>query len=114
LAFLRFGGYIRGARSAVPKIHVVDKNVTVEGKPGEPILFVLWDNQVSITSICGGNCSCGTCNIEVLEGMEHINPRTECEQYILSRIRRRGDNVRLSCQCVPTGDVAIRIVPEGF
>lgn len=94
------------------KIVVVDKGVEVEAPPGEPILFVMWDNGVSITSICGGNCSCGTCNIEVLEGMENINPRTDCEQHILARIKRQGPNVRLACQSVPSGDVAIRIVPE--
>ncbi len=93
------------------RITVVDKGVTIEGKPGEPILFVMWENRVSITCICGGNCSCGTCNIEVLEGAENLNPRTECEEWILSRIRRKGDNVRLACQSVPTGDVVVRVVP---
>lgn len=101
-----------GLRCGLAKIHVVDKDITVEGKPGDPILFVMWDNRVSITCICGGNCSCGTCNIEVLEGMENLNPRTECEHKILSRIKRQGSNVRLACQSVPTGDVVIRIVPE--
>ena len=94
------------------KIRVIDKDVEVEGKPGDPILFTLWDHAVTITSVCGGHCSCGTCNIEVLEGMENLNPRTDCEQKILSRIKRQGPNVRLGCQSIPTGEVAIRIVPE--
>jgi ferredoxin len=96
----------------VPKIHVVDKDVVVECKLGEPILFALWDAGVNITSICGGNCSCGTCNIEVLEGMEHINPMADDEKHVLSRIRRKGPNVRLACQSIPEEDVKIRIVPE--
>lgn len=94
------------------RILVVDRDVDIPATPGDPILFCLFDNRVNITSVCGGNCSCGTCNIEVLEGMEHINPKTDCEQFVLSRIKRQGPNVRLACQCIPTGDVAIRIVPE--
>lgn len=94
------------------KIRVVDKDVEVETQGDDPILFVLWDNQVNITSVCGGNCSCGTCNIEVLEGMENLSPKSECEERILPRIKRQGPNVRLACQSVPSGDVTIRIVPE--
>jgi ferredoxin len=96
----------------VPKIRVVDKDVEVECKPGDPILFALWDAGVTITSICGGNCSCGTCNIEVLEGTEHVNERTDCEQRILPRIKRQGPLVRLACQCIPAADVVIRIIPD--
>lgn len=96
----------------MPDIHVVDKDVTVNAPTGERILFALWDNQVSITSICGGNCSCGACNIEVLEGMENLNPKSAEEARVLSRIKRQGPNVRLACQCIPTGEVKIRIVPE--
>lgn len=96
----------------MPEIHVVDKDVTVNAQAGEQILFALWDNRVSITSICGGNCSCGACNIEVLQGMENLNAKTECEKKVLSKIKRQGENVRLACQCIPTGEVTIRIVPE--
>ena len=96
----------------MPMIHVVDKDVSINATPGEPILFVLWDNHVNITSICGGNCSCGACNIEVLEGMENLPPKSDEELRVLSRIKRQGPNVRLACQSIPTGDVTIRIVPE--
>ncbi|MCB9933209.1 MAG: (2Fe-2S)-binding protein [Planctomycetes bacterium] len=93
-------------------IYVLDKDIEVPTHGADPILFVLWDNRVTITSICGGNCSCGACNIEVLEGMENLNPPSDEEKRVLSRIKRQGPNVRLACQCVPNGDVAIRIVPE--
>jgi ferredoxin len=96
----------------MPTIRVVDKDVEVPTQGADPILFVLLDNRVTITSICGGNMSCGTCNIEVVEGMENLNPPSDDEQRVLSRIKRQGPNVRLACQCVPTGDVAIQIVPD--
>lgn len=95
-------------------MRVVDKNVVVDCPPGEPILFALLDRGVPITSICGGNCSCGTCNIEVLEGMENLPPVHAGEAFILARIKRKGPGVRLACQCLPSGDVAIRIVPENL
>jgi ferredoxin len=93
-------------------ILVVDKGVEVPSQGDDPILFVLWDNHVNITSICGGNCSCGACNIEVLEGMENLNPVSDEEARVLSKIKRQGPNVRLACQSVPHGDVVILIVPE--
>jgi ferredoxin len=96
----------------VSKIYVVDKDVTVVCQPGDPILFALWDAGVTITSICGGNASCGTCNVEILEGMENISPKADAEERVLSRIKRQGPAVRLACQSVPNGDVSIRIVPE--
>ena len=49
---------------------------------------------------------------KVLEGMENLPPKNDTEERILPRIKRQGPNVRLACQCVPSGDVAIRIVPE--
>lgn len=97
---------------AMPTIRVVDRDVEVPTQGADPILFVLLDNRVTITSICGGNMSCGTCNVEVVEGMENLNPPSDDEARVLERIKRQGPNVRLACQCVPRGDVAIRIVPE--
>ena len=91
---------------------MIDIGVIVDCPPGEPILFALLDRGVSITSICGGNCSCGTCNVEVLAGMENLPPIHAGEAFILSRIKRKGPNVRLACQSIPTGDVTIRIKPD--
>jgi ferredoxin len=96
----------------MPMIHVIDKDVSINAPAGEPILFVLWDNQVNITSICGGNCSCGACNIEVVEGMENLPAISDDEANVLARIKRKGPNVRLACQSIPTGDVTIRVVPK--
>lgn len=96
---------------AVPIIRVVDKGLEVDCPPGDPILFALLDRGVNITNVCGGNCSCGTCNIEVLEGMENLPAIGPDEARVLSAIKRKGPNVRLSCQSRPTGDVTIRIRP---
>lgn len=94
-----------------PIIRVEDKGIEVDCAPGDPILFALLDRGVSITSVCGGNCSCGTCNIEVLEGMENLPAIGPDEARVLAAIKRKGPNVRLSCQSRPTGDVTIRIRP---
>jgi len=95
----------------MPVIRIVDKGIEVDCAPGDPILFALLDRGVNITSVCGGNCSCGTCNIEVLEGMENLPPIAADEARVLSKIKRQGPNIRLSCQSRPSGDVTIRIRP---
>lgn len=98
----------------LPVIRIVDKGLEIICPPGDPILFALLDRGVSITNICGGNCSCGTCNIEVLEGLENIPAIEPPEAFVLSKIKRKGPNVRLACQSKPTGDVTIRITPHAI
>jgi ferredoxin len=98
--------------TGMPNVRIVDRDQEIFAPPGEPVLFAMWEARVNIMSVCGGNCSCGTCNVEVVEGHEHLDPPHEGEQYVLSRIKRQGPNVRLSCQLMPRGDIAIRIRPE--
>jgi ferredoxin len=100
--------------SELPVIRIEDSGLEIDCPRGDPILFALLDRGVPITSICGGNCSCGTCSIEVLEGMEHLPTVNAGEAFILARIKRKGPGVRLACQSIPTGDVTIRIKPELF
>lgn len=95
----------------MPIIRVVDYGIEVDCAPDDPVLFALLDRGVHITSVCGGNCSCGTCNIEVLEGMENLPAIGPDEARVLGKIKRQGPNIRLSCQSRPTGDVTIRIRP---
>lgn len=95
------------------KIRIVDRDDQIVDCPDDtPILFALLDAGVNITCICGGGCSCGTCNVEVVEGIEHIPAPQDDETRVLSKIKRQGPNVRLACQSLPRDDVAIRIRPE--
>jgi 2Fe-2S ferredoxin len=98
--------------SELPVIRIEDSGLEIDCPRGDPILFALLDRGINITSICGGNCSCGTCNIEVVAGMEHLPAIHAGEAFILAKIKRKGPGVRLACQAIPSGDVTIHIRPQ--
>lgn len=57
---------------------------------------------------CGGYGQCGTCIIEVVEGMENLSPPTEVEKR---KLKKKPDNYRLACQTVVNGPVSIVTKP---
>ncbi|ATS19633.1 iron ABC transporter substrate-binding protein [Parathermosynechococcus lividus PCC 6715] len=57
---------------------------------------------------CGGYGQCGTCIVEILEGMEHLSPRTAVEER---KLRRKPDNYRLACQTLVNGPVSVKTKP---
>lgn len=67
---------------------------------------------VDLRSYCGGNCSCGTCRVEIVGGARHLSRPQGMEELVLgSEAAARGD--RLACQAEVLGDVEVR-VPEWF
>ena len=53
---------------------------------------------------CGGNGLCGTCMVEIVEGLENVTPKTMREQYNF-KLKGKPANYRLSCQCQVLGDI---------
>jgi 2Fe-2S ferredoxin len=67
---------------------------------------------VEVRHYCGGNCSCGTCRVEVRGGAEALSRADGMERAVLGDAAfRRGD--RLACQAVVRGDVEVH-VPDWF
>ncbi|AFZ49290.1 2Fe-2S iron-sulfur cluster-binding protein [Dactylococcopsis salina] len=59
---------------------------------------------------CGGYGQCGTCVVEVVEGMENLSERTPAEQ---KKLKKKPDSYRLSCQTIVNhGDVSIVTKPQ--
>ncbi|ESW22644.1 hypothetical protein PHAVU_005G170200 [Phaseolus vulgaris] len=63
---------------------------------------------------CAGGGTCGTCMVEVLEGQELLNPRTDKEKKLL---KKKPKNWRLACQTVvgeadTRGALVIQQLPE--
>ncbi|AFZ44022.1 ferredoxin [Halothece sp. PCC 7418] len=59
---------------------------------------------------CGGYGQCGTCVVEVAEGMENLSERTPAEQQ---KLKKKPDTYRLSCQTiVNSGEVSIITKPQ--
>ncbi|MBY0452282.1 MAG: (2Fe-2S)-binding protein, partial [Bdellovibrionaceae bacterium] len=83
-----------------------------EFSTGDNLLDTLNANKVGISQSCGGNGSCTTCAVLVLEGSDSLGPRTEIE---LERALERGfaPNERLACQTELCDSLIIRILnPE--
>lgn len=57
---------------------------------------------------CGGYGQCGTCIVEVVEGMENLSPRTEAENR---KLKRKPQTYRLACQTLVQGPVTIKTKP---
>ena len=57
---------------------------------------------------CGGYGQCGTCVVEVLEGLDNLSPRTDVENRFL---KRKPDNYRLACQTLANGPVTVKTKP---
>ncbi|CAL5444059.1 unnamed protein product [Camellia sinensis] len=62
---------------------MLDSNIELYGPYSRPLLN------------CGGGGTCGTCIVEVVEGKELLNPRTDKEK---EKLKRNPKNWRLACQ----------------
>jgi ferredoxin len=58
---------------------------------------------------CNGYGQCGTCQVEILEGAEHLSPRTESEER---KLKRKPNSYRLACQTVVNGNITVRTKPQ--
>ncbi|MEQ8538053.1 MAG: 2Fe-2S iron-sulfur cluster-binding protein [Coleofasciculus sp. D1-CHI-01] len=57
---------------------------------------------------CGGYGQCGTCIVEVVEGIENLSPRTDVEQR---KLKKKPESYRLACQALVNGPVSVKTKP---
>ena len=91
-----------------------DGTLIAEGlvQTGTTLLEVAEVLGVDLDHFCGGQCSCGTCRIEVTNGPENLSKPSPKETLVLGPIAAsRGD--RLACQARVMGDAQIT-VPKWF
>ncbi len=60
---------------------------------------------------CGGKGRCTTCKMIVVAGREYLSPLTEAELRYKHQ-RALGDNERLACQTLISGNIVVRIPEE--
>jgi Na+-transporting NADH:ubiquinone oxidoreductase subunit F len=77
---------------------------------GGKLLSALADNQIFVSSACGGGGTCAQCRVKVHSGGGEIKP-TE-RSHINSREAKDGE--RLSCQVDVKQDMKIEVPPEVF
>ncbi len=58
---------------------------------------------------CGGYGQCGTCIVEIVEGMENLSPRTKVEEQ---KLKKRPPTYRLACQTLVSGQVTVKTKPK--
>ncbi|NDJ16672.1 2Fe-2S iron-sulfur cluster-binding protein [Myxacorys almedinensis] len=57
---------------------------------------------------CGGYGQCGTCVVEIVEGMDNLSPRTDVENR---KLKKKPDTYRLACQALVNGAVSVKTKP---
>ena len=92
----------------MPKITVLPANASAEVPSGETLLEAGEAAGVEMEAGCF-NCSCGTCVVEVVSGMENLEEPTPEELDVLDAWNKDPEKYRLTC-CVKIkgGEVVIR------
>ena len=92
----------------MPKITVLPANVSAEVPTGELLLEAGEKAGVEMEAGCF-NCSCGTCVVEVVAGMENLEEPTPEELEVLDAWNKDAEKFRLTC-CVKIkgGEVTIK------
>lgn len=73
------------------------------------------ENRIDIYTLvgkmtnCGGYGQCGTCIVEVVDGMENLSPPTETEK---KKLQKKPSTYRLACQTLVHGAVTVKTKPS--
>jgi 2Fe-2S ferredoxin len=101
----------------VPKIHFVSPldDITVEVKPGTPILEAAEECGAHVGHSCGGVCACSTCHVWVKKGLESLSEQQDEEMDRLDQAFDVRAFSRLACQaCVDGVDLEVTITEESL
>ncbi|WP_367027370.1 NADH:ubiquinone reductase (Na(+)-transporting) subunit F [Methylococcus sp. ANG] len=89
---------------------LINGEKTIQVPIGSKLLTALADNNLFVSSACGGGGTCAQCRVQVLEGGGEILP-TELS-HITKREAAQGD--RLSCQVTVKQNMKIHVHEEVF
>lgn len=95
-------------------IKFVKENREVIAADGANLRLKALENGIDIYTLmgkmmnCGGYGQCGTCIVEIVEGMENLSPRTEVENQ---KLKKKPGNYRLACQTLVNGPVSVVTKP---
>jgi len=80
-------------------------NLRIKAMENAIDIYTFWGKMTN----CGGYGQCGTCIIEITDGMEHTNDRTEVEQR---KLKNKPPTYRLACQTIVNGDITVNTKPQ--
>ena len=95
----------------MPKIKFKNVDKTFEVQKGTSVLEAALQNKVPIYHTCGGNCSCSTCRIRVIQGAESLSSMEKSEMDVLDVFDLKPPH-RLGCQSLIFGEYVEVEVPE--
>jgi ferredoxin len=104
-----------GEMGGMANIKFLKEDKEVIAADGANLRFKALENNIDIYTLmgkmmnCGGYGQCGTCIVEVVEGMENLSPKTDVE---LRKLKRKPDSYRLACQALVNGPVSINTKPQ--
>ena len=95
------------------KITIQNSGKTIEASPAVSILNNLLRKEISIAHVCGGKAVCGTCQIKIIHGTEHVNKKNNAEVKRLASLGNPPDR-RLACQTYAFDDITIKILVKNL
>jgi ferredoxin len=96
-------------------IRFVSENKEIIAADGANLRLKALENQIDLYTFtgkmmnCGGYGQCGTCIVEIVEGIDNLPPRTEAEARIL---KKKPDTYRLACQTIVNGPITVQTKPQ--
>ena len=99
----------------MPTIKFVKEDIEITAADGANLRQKAIDNRIDIYTFtgkmmnCGGYGQCGTCVVEISEGLSNLSPRTVVEDR---KLKKRPDNCRLACQTLVNGPISVVTKPS--
>jgi ferredoxin len=96
-------------------IKFIQENQEVIAADGANLRLKAMQNGIDIYTLfgkmsnCGGYGQCGTCIVEITEGIENLSPRTDFET---KKLAKKPANYRLACQATVNGAVSVVTKPK--
>jgi ferredoxin len=90
----------------MPKVSFKNTGASVEVAAGTPLKQVTKDNNWPVAYGCEDGM-CGTCILQITEGMENLSAMEEKEKDTLGVMGMDVSTHRLACQATVNGDVVI-------
>lgn len=102
---LSFGGTITFVKEDKEVVASNDANLRLKAIENGIDIYTLIGKMTN----CGGYGQCGTCIVEIVEGLENLSPRTEVENR---KLKKKPANYRLACQALVKGPVSVNTKPK--
>ncbi len=96
-------------------IKFLEEGKEIIAADGANLRFKAMENGIDLYTLlgkmtnCGGYGQCGTCVVEIVEGIENLSPRTKVEER---KLRKRPANCRLACQTIVNGPITVQTKPK--